>query len=213
MPYDPSTLTYYEEHAEEYCESTINLNLHELYKPFLRELNAGAHILDAGCGSGRDTKEFIKRGYRVTAIDGSPKLARLATAFTGQSCRVLSFDKMDFHEEFDGIWACASLLHVPKQEMQGLLPRFIQALKPGGILCVTLKEGDGEGIANDGRLFSYYTAASFRSLLVNFPDISELTFQRSEGRRSHHHSGPWLLFVLKRKVPVRNPNPEPLSPA
>src|SRR5579864_8513390 len=96
-----STLDYYDAHALEYFESTAGLDLHELYEPFLRELPPRAHILDAGCGSGRDTKAFLDRGYRVTSIDGSPALAHLATKFTGQFCTVLPFQEMQFQEEFD----------------------------------------------------------------------------------------------------------------
>jgi SAM-dependent methyltransferase len=145
------TTEYYDTHAKEYCESTVHLDLRDVYVPFLKQLAPGAHILDAGCGSGRDTKVFSERGFRVTAIDASAELARLAQSLTGRRCEVLRFQDMKFREEFDGIWACASLLHIPKGEMIDVLPRFIQALKPGGIFYISLKEGEGERIAEDGR--------------------------------------------------------------
>ena len=176
----------------------MQLDLHGFYEYFLEELDPGAHILDAGCGSGRDTKAFLDRGYCVTAIDASPEIARWARAFTGQPCRVLRFQEMEFREEFDGIWACASLVHVSKGEMADVMPRFIRALKPGGILCLSIKEGDGERIADDGRFFSDYSASSFRELLAMFPGLSEAGFWRSEEVRSSMCCQPWLNFLLKK---------------
>ena len=197
-PYFLSTLDFYEKHSQEYFKSTAYLDMHELYDPFLRELPPGGHILDAGCGSGRDTKAFLERGYRVSAIDVSVKLAQLATAVTGQRCEVLPFQKMDFREQFDGIWACASLLHVSKSEMHDVMHLFIQALKPRGIFYLSLQEGEGEHIGEDGRLFNYYTGDSFREILATFPSLRELAFSKTEDIRSRHPRGPWLNFLLKK---------------
>lgn len=194
-----STIAFYDLRAHEYSESTSRLDLHELYEPFLKELPQGGHILDAGCGSGRDTKAFLSRGYRVTAMDASPQLARLATVFTGQHCEVLSFQEMQFREEFDGIWACASLLHVPRNEMRDVMRRFVRALEPCGVLYVSLKEGDGERIVKGGRFFSFYTIETFRELLGFFPGLVEIAFWKTEEMRSRQHPQPWLN-VLMRKV-------------
>ncbi|PYP85951.1 MAG: SAM-dependent methyltransferase [Blastocatellia bacterium AA13] len=197
--YDQGTLAFYERRGQEFCQATMSLDLHELYEPFLKELPLGAHILDAGCGSGRDTKAFLERGYRVTAIDASPQMASLATEHTGQSCQVLSFQELDFREEFDGIWACASLLHVPKTEMDDVLRRLAGALKVGGVLYTSLKEGYGERIAEDGRFFSYYSRESFKELLNTHPILDEIAFWKTEDTRSREHIGPWLNFLLKRR--------------
>jgi SAM-dependent methyltransferase len=194
--YDSGTLAFYEKHAKEYCDSTAKLDLHELYDPFLKDLSPGAHILDAGCGSGRDTKAFLERGFRVTAIDVSSELAKLATALTGQRCETLSFQQMQFCNEFDGIWACASILHIPKCEISGVMDRFIRALKVGGKFYISLKENEGERIAEDGRFFNYYTANSFRELLQNFPALHEVAFWKTEETRSRHHTESWLNFLL-----------------
>ena len=193
-----TTLTFYENRSQEYYKSTVDLDMHVLYDPFLRELPSGAHILDAGCGSGRDTKAFMERGYFVTAIDSSAKMAQLATAFTDQRCEVLSFQEMEFQKNFDGIWACASLLHVPKHEMDKVMHRFIQALNPGGIFYLSLKEGEGENIAEDGRFFNYYTADSSRKLLSSFPMLCEIAFWKTEEIRSRQHRSLWLNFLLKK---------------
>lgn len=196
---DLHTLAFYEKHSQEYYKSTVDVDMRELYEPFLSELPSAGRILDAGCGSGRDTKAFLERGYRVVAIDASPKMTQLAAALTGQRCEVLRFQEMEFHEEFDGIWACASLLHVPKSQIPDVMRRFIRALKPGGIFYLSLKEGEGEQVAEDGRFFNYYTAESFRRLLTNFPVLRELAFWKTEEIRSHEYRSLWLNFLLKKQ--------------
>lgn len=193
-----TTINYYDVHAKEYCDLTRHADLTDAYDRFLIALPPGAHILDAGCGSGRDTKVFLDRGYKVTAIDASSQLARLAAAYTNHSCEVLCFQDMVFHETFDGVWACASLLHIPKNEMRDVIPRFVQALKPGGLLYVSVKEGEGERIADDGRFFSDYSRASFEGLLEHFPTLSEIEFWQSEEIRNGNNRQPWLSFLLKK---------------
>jgi SAM-dependent methyltransferase len=196
----PSTQGFYQTHSNDYFKSTVSANVDTLYGPFLNQLPPKATILDAGCGSGRDTKAFLKRGYYVSAIDASSRMAELATAYTGQQCSVLSFQEMTFRNQFDGIWACASLLHVPKREMEDVIRRFIDALKPGGVLYVSLKEGEGERIAEDGRLFNYYTAESFRKVLAAFPTVREVASWTTEEIRSSQHRGPWLNVLLKKSA-------------
>lgn len=193
-----STMEFYNTHAREYSEATLHVDLRDLYGRFLTELSPRAHILDAGCGSGRDTEAFLSRGFRVTSIDASPQLAALASAFTGIRCEILRFQQMEFKQEFDGIWACASILHVPRTEIDDVMFRFIRALKPVGTLYVSLKEGDGERTAEDGRFFSYYTADSFRKLLKRFPALQEVAFWKTEERRSSTHCECWLSFLLRK---------------
>lgn len=193
---DSGTILFYDSHAQDYCGSTVRLDVRELYEPFIKELTPGGHILDAGCGSGRDSKAFVELGYRVTAIDASPQLARLASAYTGQRCEVLAFQNMQFRQEFNGIWACASLLHVPTRDMKSVLTRFIQALRPGGVLYISLKEGAGERVADDGRFFNYYTEDSFRKVLAEYPTLRETAFWKSQEIRSLKHREPWLNFLL-----------------
>jgi 2-polyprenyl-3-methyl-5-hydroxy-6-metoxy-1,4-benzoquinol methylase len=193
-----TTINYYDTHAKEYCDLTRHIDLADAYDRFLVALPPDAHILDAGCGSGRDTKIFLERGYKVTAIDASLELARLAAGYTNLPSEVLRFQDMTFRGMFDGIWACASLLHISKNEMRDVVSRCVQALKPEGILYVSLKEGEGERIADDGRFFSDYTRASFEGLLQNFPILSEIAFWQSEEIRHDNSRQSWLSFLLKK---------------
>lgn len=198
-----STVThadYYDAHAEEYCRTTVGLDMSCVYPRFLAELLPGALIADAGCGSGRDTKAFLERGYRVASFDASPQMADFATAYTGQTCHVLRFQDVEFQNHFDGIWACASLLHVPKREMLGVLRRLMTALKPGGILYASFVEQEGERIAPDGRLYNSYTTESFRRLLAKLSTIHDVTSWRSEEISSSAKRAPWLNFLLKKSA-------------
>jgi SAM-dependent methyltransferase len=194
-----TTQEYYDRHATEYCEATRNRDLGEIYDRFLEHLSPGAHILDAGSGSGRDTKIFLKRGYQVTAIDASPKLARLADEYTHHPCQVLRFQDLAFERTFDGVWACASLLHVPRNEMEDVLFRFGKALKPGGIMYVSLKEGEGELVAGDGRFFRNYTRSSFEELLTRVPQLHEIGYWKTDEVPTGNQTRSWLGFLLKRE--------------
>ena len=135
------TLAYYDRHASRYVRETRNVDMSPLYQPFLDLLPEGGRILDAGCGSGRDSRAFLARGYDVTAIDGSPAMVAHAAEATGILVRYLRFEDIAYEDEFDGVWACASLLHVPKSRIDGVLRRLSRALKVGGILHVSFKDG------------------------------------------------------------------------
>lgn len=199
IPADPLTINraYYESHAEDFSQRTAALELSDLYEPFLRRLPPQAHILDAGCGTGRDGAAFEACGFEVTAIDASPAMVQSA-ASRGLRAQVLTFQKMKFTAVFDGIWACASLLHVPHDEMPDVLARFARALKPGGILYVSLKEGDGERVAKDGRFFSYFHREEFEALLMAEGRFALLDFWLTHAGDSSGTEWPWLNFLAAR---------------
>jgi SAM-dependent methyltransferase len=193
-----TTLAYYEGRSAQYHRATAHLDVSSLYAPFLRELAPGAHILDAGCGSGRDAKAFAERGYRVTAIDASPASARLASAFTGRPCQVLSFQELACRDEYDGLWACASLVHVAKRDMPDVMRRFVRSLKRGGVLYVSLKDGDEERTEDDGRFFNDYTAATFRDVTATVPALRELAVWATDDLCAPERRGAWWNFLLKK---------------
>lgn len=192
---------YYELHADEYARSTVGLDMTSVYDRFFMEIPPGAHIADAGCGSGRDTRVFLQRGYRVTAFDGSPEMARVASIYSGQKCGALRFQDIQFEQEFDAIWACASLLHVPKREMGDVLGRLFTALKPGGIIYASFIEGEGERIGTDGRLYNSYSAQSFTDLLGRIGTIREISCWKSDETSRPVERAPWLNFLVKMLPP------------
>ncbi len=147
------TLQYYNETAPTFVQGTITADLSKLHRRFLKLLPIQAHILDLGCGSGRDAKAFLDAGYQVTAIDGSAGCCKLAGDYIGQPVLCQTFDELDFDAAFDGVWACASLLHVPYAELTGIFRKVARALRPGGYLYASFKYGDFEGERN-GRYFT-----------------------------------------------------------
>lgn len=189
---------YYEAHAAEYFSATVGLDMSSVYERFLEKLASGAHIVDAGCGSGRDTKSFLQKGYVVTAFDSSPEMARVASAYTEQQCRVLRFQEMEFQNEFDAVWACASLLHVAKSEMEDVLRRFVAALKPGGIMYASFIDGEGERISEDGRFYNCYTERSFRTLTAQIATIHEVEFWKSAESAPQQKRAPWINFLFNK---------------
>lgn len=137
-------MDYYEQFAAEFFESTVNVDMSEIRGRFLQGLPATARILDAGCGSGRDAKAFAALGHSVTAFDASEALAQRAAALCGFEVAVRRFQDVDEHSSYDGIWCCASLLHVAATDMPSVLAKLWRALRPGGRMYVSFKYGTGE---------------------------------------------------------------------
>ena len=150
------TLDYYDENSEEYSERTLGADVSELRGRFLSHVPDGGRILDLGCGSGRDTAFFLGAGYEVVAVDGSAGMCRVASRNAGIPVRRLLFSQLDYVEEFDGVWACSSLLHVPSSELPSIIPLVRRSLRPGGVLHVSFRLGDFEG-ERDGRHYTDLT--------------------------------------------------------
>ena len=111
-PQKNRTINYYENNAMLFAHDTENVVFTDVQVRFLNKLQQGANILDFGCGSGRDTRFFLEKGYSVDAIDGSAELCRLASKNTGINVRHMFFSELNEIEKYDGIWACASILHM-----------------------------------------------------------------------------------------------------
>lgn len=187
---------YYQNRAQEFFARTAYENVENLYARFLPLLPAGAHILDAGCGSGRDTKAFVERGYVVTAFDATPEMVELATQFSGQPVRLLRFQEMDYVAAFDGIWASASLLHVPMAEMAEVFERFITALKPGGYWAMSFKLGDGEKRRGE-RLFTDFNAETLAAFVAKFPALEVVNvFTSNDTRVAYSGKDQWVSATV-----------------
>ena len=138
------TTDFYDEHAKEYAALTVQADMSQTYEKFLAYLPVGANILDAGCGSGRDSLYFMKKGYAVTMLDASAGMCNCAEALTGQKVLNIKFEEINFTNQFDGIWACASLLHVPEKNLEEIFEKFWRALKVNGVLYASWKYGEEE---------------------------------------------------------------------
>lgn len=152
---------YYVDNARDYANRTIDADMSLLHNRFLARLPIGGSILDAGCGAGRDLKVFIERGYQACGIDASTSLVEIAKQYSGANCTVGRIEEITDISRFDGIWACASLLHLPKADIESVLRRLQMALVPGGTLFASVQEGVGEQTAPDGRFFAHYQLDEF----------------------------------------------------
>lgn len=157
-----ANLAYYEANATKYAESTLQIDLTSLYEPFLALLPSGARILDVGCGGGRDLKAFRERGFNPFGIDSSIALVEIARDYSGVDVAVAKVETIDFVEKFDAVWACASLLHLPRTELPEALRRIKHSLVSGGVLFLSVQSGSGEEILEDGRFYAHYTDAEIR---------------------------------------------------
>ena len=190
-----SDTNYYEKNAHGFFQQSLAIDMSALYEPFLVRIPTGANILDAGCGSGRDAKAFLARGYKVTAFDAAPALAAVAERYLQQSVDVLRFQDLVYEAEFNGIWACASLLHVSKAELPSVLRQLTRALKPDGIIYASFKYG-GRVRKKDGRTFTDLNEKSLATLLEAAGDLYELETWVSQDQRPDRMGERWLNTVL-----------------
>ena len=167
------TIDYYNQYADEFTQATLNVDMESLYQPFLVELPECAYILDVGCGAGRDTLAFKNTGYKVDAIDYSAELVERATLLTGVQVKLQSFYEIDEHEVYEGVWACASLLHCERDRLGEVVGKLVNALKPNGVLYMSFKYGDSDR-EKDGRAFTDLNEEQAEALREQFDYVQQL---------------------------------------
>lgn len=176
---DPS-VEYYNKNASAFISRSCSVDMSNAYDRFLPLVPRGGRVLDAGCGSGRDVKQFVQRGFDVDAFDASSEMVKFASGLTGVNVQHLRFDQINYSNVFDGVWACASLLHVPKDFIDDVLKRLVRALKCGGVMYLSVKEKESV-TPTGGRYFYYYTATEFERLLSSRDDVAILDTWTNEG--------------------------------
>lgn len=192
------TLDYYNQNASLFINDTFDVDLHPIHDRFLSYLKEGDKILDLGSGSGRDTKYFLSKGFSVEAVDGSIELCKIAEKNTGIKVRNILFSELDYKATFDGIWACASLLHIPSAELTTTVDKAFKALKQDGVFYLSFKYGDFEGERN-GRYYTDLTEESFTSLLSSLSCKTEIleSFLTDDARKER--SDRWLNVIVKKQ--------------
>ncbi len=169
-----STIEYYNSHAKEYCDLSRNIDMADLYCEFEKYLLPNGKILDVGCGSGRDSAYFSRQGFTVTAIDLSMEICNIASKIPDITVINTDFSEIQYVEEFDGIWACASLLHVPKSHMNHTVDKLFKALKYDGVLYASWKYGRRERYDEHGRFYSDYNKKSLVELFSKYNEVEIL---------------------------------------
>lgn len=189
------SINYYNQNAEAYFADTVQADVHDLRSKFLIHVPAGGDILDAGCGSGRDALAFHRAGYRITAFDGSPEMCRMSRQYTDLPVIQMTFQEMRWRSVFDGIWACASLLHVPQVALPDVLGSFVRALRPNGTLYASFKYGTGERVV-DGRRFTDMTEVELGQVLRSV-GFSSTEFWIADDVRPGKTSQQWLNALAR----------------
>ncbi len=192
-----STIEYYNKNAESFISGTINADISNDRNRFLHYVTPGGRILDAGCGSGRDALAFLQAGYIVNAFDASEEICRRATKLLGFTVECKRFEELSGCYEYDGIWACASLLHVSEIDLPDVINRLKELLKPKGIIYASFKEGSSERVKG-GRFFHDMTEQSCRELFSD-AGLEVLELYRSEDVRADHAGEMWVNIIARKK--------------
>lgn len=190
------TIEYYNQNAQSFVDSTLHVDMQSLYKPFVSLLPKNALILDAGCGSGRDSKAFLNMGFQVEAIDASEEMVRHATSHTGINVQYKTFQDISDENKYDAIWTCASLLHVAKDELPSVISNLSQALKRNGIWYLSFKYGDTERIKN-GRTFTDMDEKAVEVLLSHQPNLKLMEMWITKDARPERKEK-WLNLITQK---------------
>jgi SAM-dependent methyltransferase len=189
---------FYERHADAFYGDTITTDMTPIYERFLPLVRPGGGILDAGCGSGRDTLAFLRHGYKVDAFDGSSEMARRASDLTGIAVRYLMFESLletPLQTKYDGIWCCASLLHVERDALPSVMGALRDALVPGGSMYMSFKYGETDRL-KDGRKFTDLTEQGLEHILATIGDCELNDCWVTDDQRPGR-SDRWLNSIIR----------------
>jgi 2-polyprenyl-3-methyl-5-hydroxy-6-metoxy-1,4-benzoquinol methylase len=185
---------FYNQKSNDYFKATVDADMTSVQEKFLAYIPKGGSILDAGCGSGRDTKSFIDMGYQVTAFDASESLCLLASKHTGIKVIHSTFIEFTSSEKFDGIWACASLLHVPRDQLSKTLAHLSKYLKTSGHIYCSFKLGNND-VEHEGRYFNNQCETSIKGYMPEYIKVIDLW--KSEDKTTLQRQQAWLNLILK----------------
>ena len=194
---DQATLEFYDREAVSYVAGTGKGVIRWL-DDFIRMLPAGAHILELGCGSGRDTEVLLAHGFDVDPTDGAPEMAAQAEKRLERPVKVMRFDELEAIDIYDGVWAHASLLHVPRPALPAILALVFQALKPDGLLFANYKTGGTEG---RDQLDRYYNYPDRQMLIENYLSSGPWEILSAVEYTGGSYDGsktPWIAIVTRK---------------
>jgi SAM-dependent methyltransferase len=193
---DEPTLQFYRSNAQAYAKREIAK--HTRLTRFLALLPTGGSILELGCGAGADSAQMLAAGFDVRPTDGSPEMAGEAARRLGRPVETLLFQDLDAVEAYDGVWANACLLHVPRSELAHVLARIWRALKPAGYFYASFKTGAAEGRDSLNRYYNYPTPEWLRATYSQAANWNSWSIETGEVRGFDNEKAA-MLFVVARK--------------
>lgn len=197
---DP-TLQYYQHHAADFVDQTQGVDMKALYDKFLARLPGSGSILDIGCGSGRDAQYFHQLAFDVIAFDGSEAIVELAAQRSAFPVIHATFNDFTTDQRFDGMWACASLLHVPLAEQCATITHLVSFLKPNGVFYASYKLGQKE-THKGGRYFCNVDADSFAQLIASIADLEIMEHWITGDQRPGRGNEQWFNVLLQKTPPA-----------
>lgn len=188
------TLDYYKENASLYVQSTLGCMMDETINEFLKFVKKEGLILDFGCGSGRDSRIFLHKGYEVEAVDGTAEICALASEYLGLDVKQLFFEDLREKDKYDGVWACSSILHLPYEKLKRVISLVYRSLKDGGAFYCSFRYGEMEGSRGD----RYYTDMTEEKLsrLVEGSGFEIKKMWVSKDVRLDRNGDYWLNAIL-----------------
>lgn len=193
---------FYDANAESFISKTKDVDMSVMQQRFLVALpvvdGKPARILDAGSGSGRDALSFRMLGYAVEAFDISPAMVAATREHAGVEAKQIGFEDFAWDHQFEGIWACASLLHVAESSLPEVINRLVDHLTPGGALYLSFKLGTGERV-KDGRRFTDMTEYSLATLLDGCASLRVPDIWQSQDCRPDRAAELWINAVVNKK--------------
>lgn len=192
------TIQYYNENAEQFVNTTLDVNFTEMQDTFLSMLRKGSYILDFGCGSGRDTRYFLEHGFVVDAVDGSLEMCKRASDITGIRVKHMLFDELNEINKYEAIWACSSILHLSYMQLVAVFNKMLKALKADGIIYTSFKYGDFEGVRN-GRYFIDFDEEKLERLKKDVPALEVEKIWITTDVRPGRDEEKWMNLILKKK--------------
>jgi len=194
-----TSIAYYDEKADEYYRKTHRIDMTDVYQKFKEVLPSETQrfILDAGCGTGRDTRYFIKSGFRVKSFDASEQMVRYCNMYPFAFCEQRTFSDVNELEAFHGVWACASLLHLDSDDFYGALTKLVYALKPLGALYFSIKaRPEVESHSKDGREFFYYNREKVENFLEGL-GMERISIWNNDGKKEGNPTE-FINFLYKK---------------
>jgi SAM-dependent methyltransferase len=195
---DEETLNFYRRNAEAYAAWAKAPSAR--LTGFLALLPPGGSILELGCGAGNHSAKMLEAGFAVRPTDGSPEMAEAASRRLGRTVETMLFHELDEQEAYDGVWASACLLHVPKDELEGILGRIHRALKPDGVFYASFKIGAGDGRDSLGRYYNYPSAEWLRGTYAAAGEWSSLASDTSVIQSFDETPATMLHLVVRKAV-------------